>query len=488
MQFGVFENGSYLIPAYWQSLWNAIPQLTTGLGAWISGPVSDRYGRRFTMFMAGVLSIIGVAIVYTAENSPQFLVGKMINSLGLGAALASGQTYVSEITPTKIRGIALAVYTVCLVCNYSPANFLHDDHRVSLTWCLQSVGYLIAASVAFTRVTIMNDSSYKVLFAAEWSWPGILVLFAFLVPESPYFYIRKGKADAAGKALGRLHRGWTSEAIQSHIQRIQHATTHENEADATRESSFRDCFRGNNWRRTRIVLYANGLSQMVGATFINNAPYFMVLAGLSSTDTAMMVEIGIAMSIFSSVLTLWAMARVGRRPIVLSGIALAAVLFFVMGVAASLPPPQSPAALWCVAVTLQMVWLSIGPANGPALSVAAEVGSIRLRAKTLAVGFFFNYFWSMVWNLVVPYMFNAGYGDLGGLMGWIFFGTSVISFVVMWLELPETKDLSFEQIDRRFEMKVKARCFSSAKVDERSHDKGQEVELGEVEQVEDAKR
>lgn len=67
------------------------------------------------MFVAGVLSFVGVTIVYTASTNPQFLVGKMINSLGLGAALAAGQTYVSEIAPTKIRGIALAVYTVCLV-------------------------------------------------------------------------------------------------------------------------------------------------------------------------------------------------------------------------------------------------------------------------------------------------------------------------------------------------------------------------------------
>lgn len=332
----------------------------------------------------------------------------------------------------------------------------------------------------------MDQSSYKVVFAAEWSWPALLVMFAFLIPESPYYLVRKGKLDAASKALGRLHRGWTWIQVQGHIQTILHATQHEAEIDAGKSSSFRDCFRGTNWRRTRIVLYANGLSQMVGATFINNAPYFMVLAGLSSTQTAMMVEIGIAMSIFSSVLTLWAMARVGRRPLVLAGIALAAVLFFIMGIAASIPNP-SPATLWCVAVTLQMVWLSIGPANGPALSVAAEVPSIRLRAKTLALGFFFNYFWSMVWNLVVPYMFNTGYGDLGGLMGWIFFVTSVISFAIMWFELPETKDLSFEKIDLMFEMKVKSRKFTQADVDMPASHKN-DFELGECEQVEDAGR
>lgn len=94
----------------------------------MSGPVSDRLGRRWTMLIAGILSIIGVAVVFTASASPQFLVGKMINSLGLGMALASGQTYISEITPTKIRGIALAIYTVSLVCPHPWATFYLSIH------------------------------------------------------------------------------------------------------------------------------------------------------------------------------------------------------------------------------------------------------------------------------------------------------------------------------------------------------------------------
>lgn len=233
------------------------------------------------------------------------------------------------------------------------------------------------------------------------------------------------------------------------------------------------------------MLYSNGLSQMTGATFINNSPYFMIVAGLSPTQAAMIIEVGIAMSIFSSILTCWAMARIGRRPIVLSGIALAAVLFFIMGLTASLPN-QNSSSLWCVAITLQMVWLSIGPANGPALSVAAEVSSIRLRAKTLAIGFFFNYVWSAVWNIVVPYMFNADQGNLGGKMGWIFMATCIISFVLLWFEMPETKDLSFEQIDRRFETHVHARCFTSADVDRAASAAKDDIALGKIQQIENA--
>lgn len=335
-------------------------------------------------------------------------------------------------------------------------------HSLTQSPSSQSIGYLIAASIAFTRVTIMDQSAYKDLFAAEWAWPGVLVLFAFLVPESPYYLVRQNKLDKASKAVSKLHPRWTAFQVENQVQTIRNATEHETGAEPS-STSFLECFRGTNWRRTRIVLYANGLSQMVGATFINNSPYFMVLAGLAATEVAMMVEIGIAMSIFSSILTCWALARIGRRPIVLGGIALAAVLFFAMGVSASVPE-QSSASLWAVAVTLQMVWLSIGPANGPALAVAAEVPSIALRAKTLAIGFFFNYAWSAVWNIAVPYMFNPGEGNLGGLMGWIFFATSVVSFIIMWFELPETKDLSFETIDVLFESKTKTRKFKNAQI------------------------
>jgi MFS transporter, SP family, general alpha glucoside:H+ symporter len=315
------------------------------------------------------------------------------------------------------------------------------------------------------------------MFAAEWCWPAALMIGAFLVPESPYYLIRRNQVEAATNSLERLHPKNDNE-VRWALRSIQHVIEHESEVGA---SSFVECFKGTNWRRTRIVLYANGLSQMTGATFLNNAPYFMVLAGMSSTDVAMIVELGIGLSIISSFFTFWGLAYLGRRVLVLGGTALAGILFFIMGIAASVPT-HSSASRWGVAITLQMVWLSIGPANGPALSVAGEVSTMRLRAKTLAIGFFFNYFYSTVWNVVVPYMFNTDYGNLGGRMGWIFFATCLISYVIIWFEIPDTKDLTAAQIDERFEMRVKTRAFRTY---QDSRTSGKEMELGEVEQVED---
>ncbi|KAM3068643.1 hypothetical protein ACMFMG_011166 [Clarireedia jacksonii] len=433
-QFGeAAGGGTYLIPAYWQSLWNAMAQVCTGFGAWGAGPISDRFGRRVSFALSGVISIVGVAVVYTATTPGAYLGGKMVNALGLGMALTTGQTYVSEITPLKIRGVALSAYSFSM-----------------------NLGYLIAASIAFDRISIVDESAYKVLFAAGWVWPIILLLGFPLVPESPYHLFRKGKLSSASNALQKLYGKKTS--VEPLLASMVQVTREENEqAEAGSESSYLDLFRGTNWRRTRIILYVNGLNQMIGTTFIANAPYFMVTAGLSSSQSSMMVELGIGFAIISSFFTFWFMTFVGRRKMILSGVGVAILLFLIMAIAASIS--SSKASLWCVGVTLQLVWFTVGPAIGPAISLAGEVSSLRLRAKSQSVGFFFNYSYSTIWNVAVPYMFNTDEGNLGGKMGWIFFATSVIAWAVVFFELPETKDRTYEELNEMFAQGVNARKF-----------------------------
>ncbi|BCS04173.1 uncharacterized protein AKAW2_71051A [Aspergillus luchuensis] len=114
--FGTFTKGSYVIPAYWQSLWNALSQVATMLGSTAAGPIQDRFGRRAAFLVAACLSAAGIAVVYTASTPGAFLAGKIVNGLSLGLALTTGQTYISEITSLEVRGIALSGYTFCMVC------------------------------------------------------------------------------------------------------------------------------------------------------------------------------------------------------------------------------------------------------------------------------------------------------------------------------------------------------------------------------------
>ena len=119
MQFGTLTNGSYVIPAYWQSLWNALAQVATMLGATIAGPVQDLLGRRASFLLGAMVSAAGIAVVYTASTPGVFLAGKFVNGLALGICLTTGQTYLSEVAPLPLRGIALSSYTFCMVSNSS---------------------------------------------------------------------------------------------------------------------------------------------------------------------------------------------------------------------------------------------------------------------------------------------------------------------------------------------------------------------------------
>lgn len=183
------------------------------------------------------------------------------------------------------------------------------------------------------------------MFAVEWTWPTLLVLVVWIVPESPPWLVRKDKRDAATLSLQRLHNHHAD--VDALLQDIVALAEDEKAAAiVAADATYIECFKGTNWRRTRIILYANGLSQMIGATFIANAPYFLVSAGMSPTRVSMMIELGIGFGIISSFITWIVIPRYGRRPITLTGVGIAAVLFLPMGIAGCFP--HSSSALWSV--------------------------------------------------------------------------------------------------------------------------------------------
>ena len=308
---------SFIIPTMWQSLWNSMPLLTNMFGAFACGPIADAIGRRYTFGFGALFSVAGIAVVYIARSPGVFLAGKMVNAISLGICLTNGQIYISEITPLHLRGIALSAYTLSL-----------------------NLGYMVAASIGFARISIITPSGFTTMFAIGWAWPCVLILGVFLLPESPYYLVRKDNLEKAEKALHSLYGKKTDvKRTLKNIHAISEAEKH-NEREG-KGASFLDCFRGTNWRRTRIILYCNGLNNMIGIPIITNGPYFMVQAGLSPSKVAMMIEIGIAFGIVSSLYTFYFMSRVGRRKIIFVSVSVATLFLLMMGVSGCFPANQS---------------------------------------------------------------------------------------------------------------------------------------------------
>jgi MFS transporter, SP family, general alpha glucoside:H+ symporter len=95
------------------------------------------------------------------------------------------------------------------------------------------------------------------------------------------------------------------------------------------------------------------------------------------------------------------------------------------------------------------------------MAVAGEVSSVSLRSKTIGVGIAFNYLFSTIWLVVLPYLFNEDEANLGGKIGFVFFGQALLFMAAVWFAVPNTNGRTYEELDQMFESRVHTRKFST---------------------------
>jgi len=94
-------------------------------------------------------------------------------------------------------------------------------------------------------------------------------------------------------------------------------------------------------------------------------------------------------------------------------------------------------------------------------AVAGEASNLRLRAKTQGVGVLCDMLSNVVFNLVLPYIYNPDAGDLKGKTGFVYGGLCLFAFAVTWLSVPEMKGHTALENDTMFESNIPCREFKN---------------------------
>lgn len=307
----------------------------------------------------------------------------------------------------------------------------------------------------------MNPSAFRVIFAGAWAFPAGLLLGLPFVPESPYWLVMKSKHDKARQSLIRLSPA--GEDVETRLVSIQHTVEMERRQQAE-AGSLIECFKGTNLRRTLITLICFYISFTVGSVLSANSPYFLNQSGLPSATVLMITQVGVSMGVLSSLVNIFLMMKCNHRILIFGGVGICTLAYLAMGIAGAMP--RTTKTMLVVGIALQFTTLSYGPAVGPAMAVAGEVSATRLRAKTLALGNGFQGVAGTFWQAVLPYLYNQDQADLGGNLGWIFFGMAVIHILLLFFFVPGTKGRTFEELDIMFERKVPARAFEKYQLNE----------------------
>jgi SP family general alpha glucoside:H+ symporter-like MFS transporter len=118
-EFDSIEDGEerWIIPATWLSLWQSMPCVGQLIGAVTSGRLQDKIGRKKCLLIASVITALSVLIEVLAYKALSvngkrgvFLAGKMVQGFALALVKIVTLTFVSETTPTCLRGAAMAVF------------------------------------------------------------------------------------------------------------------------------------------------------------------------------------------------------------------------------------------------------------------------------------------------------------------------------------------------------------------------------------------
>lgn len=172
--------------------------LGTFFGALIAGDMADHIGRRTTIIVGCAVFIVGV-ILQTVSTSVGLLSGgRFVAGLGVGFESAIVILYMSEIAPKKVRGALVAGYQFCI-----------------------TLGILMASCVDYATQDRMDSGSYRIPIALQFLWAIILGGGIASLPESPRYWVKKGKTDKAIKALASLRgQPLDSEYIQAEVAEI----------------------------------------------------------------------------------------------------------------------------------------------------------------------------------------------------------------------------------------------------------------------------
>lgn len=402
------------------------------LGALIAGSLSDRYGRKPILILAGVfffISALGSAIPPTFN----ILIGaRLIGGIGVGIASVLAPLYISEFSPPKIRGRLVALYQLSLVIGILLAYFSN--------WAL------LSHSKNFSGVP-SDNILYKVfvgevwrgMFGAEMIPAFLFTVLLFIVPESPRWLIKAGFEKSGYAILSRISG---EEVANFELQEIKNAIEQE-------EGTLSELIKPG----LRLALIVGiGLSFFGQFTGVNVVIYYgptiLKNAGFELGNALQFqVAIGIINFIFT-IIAIWKIDKWGRRPLLIGGMTATFISLFIIAMQFTLGVASG---LWIVIMLcIYMASLAIS-INAVIFVLIGEIFPNRVRGRAMSIATFTN--WGS--NFLIAFIFPWFVATIGMNAGFFTFAAMcLIATLFFYKYVPETKGKSLEEIERYWKEKA----------------------------------
>ncbi|KAH7055603.1 MFS transporter [Macrophomina phaseolina] len=411
---------------------NSMPYIAIWLfAAWISDPLNDLIGRRGTIFVGAIFSLIAPFGMAVTQNWGQLIATRVLLGIGMGLKEVTVPVFSAETAPAIIRG------------------------GLVMSWQLWTAFGIFLGTCANLAVYRVGRIAWRLQFASAFIPAVPLVIGIYFCPESPRWYLKKKKYRKAYKSLLRLRNTPLQAARDLYYINAQL----EYEEELVKESGLTNAnnivtrfFELFTIPRVRRATQASGIvmiaQQMCGINIMSFYSSTIFEQAGAGTFGSLMATWGFGLINFVFAWpAVWTIDTFGRRGLLLFTFP---NMFWTLlaGGFCFYIPEDSDAHLGLIAFFVYLFAAFYSPGEGPVpFTYSAEVFPLSHRELGMSWAVATNNFWASVLSITFPRLLGAFKPQ--GAFGF-YAGLNIIALVLIFLFLPETKQRTLEELDYVF--------------------------------------
>lgn len=386
-------------------------------GCLISGRITDILGRKKIIIVTSVIFMFGAIASGSAPNVQILIISRFALGIGIGIASFSVPLYIAEISPARKRGAL-----------------------VTLNQLMITIGILVSYITDYWVANDSNPFSWRLMFHIGFIPGFILFTGMFFLPETPRWLINKGKEKEGRNVLEKVE---DPDLVDETINKMKEEIALDSKTKITLKQLFSP------WLKFPLIIGIGIMmySEFTGIdTIVYYTPKIFKIAGFVSNEQAILpaIIIGLANVLFT-IVSIFLLDRVGRRPLFLIGLAGLVITLSAIGTCFYFQNSLGVFFNYCTIISMFLFIVSFAISFGPlGWLLISEVFPLKLRGLGMSISSFANWFSNATVNFLFLKVVNVI--SLSGAF-WTFSLIGLSALIWGYYYIPETKGKSLEQIE-----------------------------------------
>ncbi|KAF1962909.1 putative MFS sugar transporter [Byssothecium circinans] len=402
------------------------------LGCWLTTPFNNWFGRRGTIFITCLFSAIACLWQGFVNSWWHMFIARFALGFGIGPKSATVPIYAAECAPPAIRGALVMQWQM---------------------WTAFGIMLGYVADLAFYGVhdtSNITGLNWRLMMASAMIPAVIVCFFVFMCPESPRWYMSKGRHAAAYQAMTSLRYN-KIQAARDLFYMAELLKTEENMRIG--QSKIRELWTVPRNRRamlaSEIVMF---MQQFCGVNVIAYYSSSIFTDSGFSDQSALAASLGFGVINFVfAIPAVYTIDTFGRRNLLLTTFPLMALALLFTGFSFWIPTntaSSNNAHIGCIALGIYLFGMVYSPGEGPVpFTYSAEAYPLYVRTIGMSLATATTWFFNAVLSITWPSLQEAFKPQ--GAFGW-YAAWNLIGWVLVLLFMPETKGKTLEELDQVF--------------------------------------